>query len=151
MEVTQLQETSVDAVRQAGSWYVNRYIRHGYTNRGEPLGAGIGPGANLQTLDLSWFNGLKKIGLQLERYAHNNDYYNYAFEQRDDWRRHWVDISVAAIGEWNYRNFIFSTSLQMTHSFNYKWYLKEKPGDLYTINGIDASNVQSQIGLTYRF
>ncbi|MEJ7778646.1 MAG: capsule assembly Wzi family protein [Daejeonella sp.] len=151
MELTQLQETSANSVRRAESWYVNPYIRHGYTNRGEPLGAGIGPGANLQSLDVSWVKGLKTLGLQLERYVHNNDYYYYAFEPSQDWRRHWVDISLAARGEWNYKNFIFNARLQAVQSFNYKWFLKQNPGDPYVVNGIDAFNIQSQIGLSYRF
>ena len=151
VEATQLQQTSAEAVRAGKAWYVNPYIRHGYTNRGEALGAGIGPGGNLQSLDLSWFRGLKRIGLQVERYAHNNDYYNYAFEFRNDWRRHWVDMSVAAIAEWDYSNFIFNARLQAIHSYNYKWYLKEHPGDPYTVDGIDASNVQAQVGMSYRF
>ncbi len=97
IEVTQLQQNSLDKiVKGNGSWYVNKYIRQGYTNRGEVLGAGIGPGGNLQSLDISWVKGLKRIGLQFERYVHNNDLYYYIFQDSKDYSRHWVDLSMAA-------------------------------------------------------
>jgi hypothetical protein len=151
LEATQLQETSPDAVRSGKSIYVNQYIRHGYTNRGEPLGAGIGPGGSSQSLDIYWVSGFKKLGFTMERYAHNNDFYYYAFEPSLDWRRHWVDVSFAVNGTWDYKNFIFNARVQAIHSYNYKWLLKQNPGDIYPVNGEDASNFQGQVGLSYRF
>ncbi|MFD2145300.1 hypothetical protein [Mucilaginibacter antarcticus] len=60
IEVTQLQQNSIQKLQSAdGIWYVNKYLRHGYTNNGQVLGAGIGPGANMQSLDVSWVKGLK--------------------------------------------------------------------------------------------
>lgn len=151
LEVTQMQETSIDKVMTAEGWYTSRSIRQGYTNRGEVLGAGIGPGANLQSLEVSWVKGLKRLGLQVERYVHNNDFYYYAYLDSQDWRRHWTDLSLAAVGEWNYKNLIFNAKLQGINSLNYQWYLKQAPGEPYTRPGIDAFNLQVQAGLTYRF
>lgn len=150
-EVTQLQETSPTDIRDASSWYVNKYVRQGYTNRGEVLGAGIGPGGNLQSLDVSWVKGLKRLGIQLERYVHNNDLYFYTYENNQDARRHWTDLSIALNGEWNYKNFIFNTKLMGVKSLNYQWYLYESPTDIVWVNGRDAFNVQFQAGLSYRF
>lgn len=151
IEATQLQETNTTDILSANSWYVNKYVRQGYTNRGEVLGAGIGPGANLQTLDVSWVKGLKRLGLQLERYVHNNDLYTYTYITNQDSRRHWTDLSVALNGEWNYKNFIFNAKLMGVKSLNYQWYLYEDPNVAYTANGKDAFNAQLQAGLTYRF
>ena len=154
LEATQLQQNSANAIRAGKSWYVDQFIRHGYTNRGEALGAGIGPGANLQTLDLSWVKGLKRLGIQLERYVHNNDYYYYAFESKQDWRRHWTDLSIAAGGEWDYKKFLFNARIQAIQSYNYKWYLKDDGKGTIPypeVNGIDAFNLHLQLGTTYRF
>jgi hypothetical protein len=118
---------------------------------GEALGAGIGPGANLQTLNVSWVRGLKRIGIELERFVHNNDFYYYAYIDSGDPRRHWTDLSFAAQGEWNYKNLIFNARLQAIRSLNYQWYLKQNPGDPYWVNGKDVTNVQVQAGITYRF
>lgn len=154
IEATQLGETNPDKIAGLASWYVNPYIRQGYTNKGEVLGAGIGPGANLQTLDVSWVKGLKRIGLQLERYLHNDDFYYYAFADTQDWRRHWTDLSAALNGEWNYRNFIFNAKLMGVYSLDYQWYLdpsKEVVGQAYYVPGQTKFNLQVQAGLTYRF
>jgi hypothetical protein len=151
IEVTQMQETDLDKVKAAKGWYTSSHIRHGYTNRGEVLGAGIGPGANLQSLEVSWVKGLKRLGLQFERYVHNNDFYYYAYYDSKDWRRHWTDLSLAAVGEWNYKNLIFNAKLQGINSLNYQWYLKQEAGEPYTRPGVDAFNLQVQAGLTYRF
>ncbi|SEA99580.1 Capsule assembly protein Wzi [Pedobacter hartonius] len=151
VEATQLQETSPSDIRSADSWYINKYVRQGYTNRGEVLGAGIGPGANLQSIDVSWVRGLKRLGIQLERYVHNNDFYYYAYEADKDSRRHWTDLSIAFNGEWNYKNFIFNAKLMGVNSLNYQWYLFQGPADDVNISGKDAFNLQMQAGLTYRF
>jgi hypothetical protein len=154
IEATQLAETSYNKVLGLSSWYVNPYIRQGYTNDGQVLGAGIGPGANLQTLDVSWVKGLKRIGLQLERYLHNDDYYYYAFNDTGDWRRHWVDLSAGLTGEWDYGNFIFNAKLMEIYSLNYQWYLDsslERVGAPYYVPGVTKFNFQAQAGVTYRF
>ncbi|MEP6612876.1 MAG: capsule assembly Wzi family protein [Mucilaginibacter sp.] len=150
IEVTQLQETSVDKIKAGDEWYTSKGIPAGYTNYGEVLGAGIGPGGNLQSLEVSWVKGLKKIGLQFERYIHNNDFYYYAYYDSYDFRRHWVDLSVAANAEWNYNNLLFNVKLQGIKSLNYQWYLKQI-GNTYFTNGANAVNIQIQAGVTYRF
>ena len=151
LEVTQMQMTSPTDIRDADSWYVNKYVRQGYTNVGQVLGAGIGPGGNLQSLDVSWVKGLKRLGIQLERYVHNNDFYFYAYEGDRDARRHWTDLSLGFNGEWNYKNLVFNAKLQGIKSLNYQWYLFEGPTDPVWVNGRDAFNLQLQAGLTYRF
>jgi hypothetical protein len=152
LEITQLAQSSPDIVRNAGGWYIDNNIRHGYTNYGENLGAGIGTGGNLQSLDISWVKGLKLVGLQIERYVHNNDFYYYAYETSADFRRHWVDISLAARSEWDYKKMIISAKLQSIKSLNYQWYIFPGSAPVYIDEkGLDKVNVQLQFGLTYRF
>lgn len=154
IEATQLQENSLTNILTGDEWYVNRYIRQGYTNQGQELGAGIGPGGNLQTVNVSWVKGIKKLGLQFERYAHNNDLYYLTYTNTQDYRRHWVDLSIAAIGEWNYKNLIFNTKIQAIKSLNYQWYLPTDPANPVIssyVNGVDAFNLQVQAGITYLF
>lgn len=151
VEITQMGDPSLDNVLKASGWYNSVSIPHGYTNRGEVLGAGIGPGGNMQSLEVSWISGLKRLGLQLERYVHNTDFYYYAYIDSKDVRRNWADFSLAANGEWNYKNFIFNARLQAIQSLNYQWYLIQQPGEKYMVPGKDVFNLQLQAGLTYRF
>jgi hypothetical protein len=151
VEVTQMAETNIDKIKAGNEWYTSTGIRSGYTNYGEPLGAGIGPGGNLQSLEVSWVKGLKRLGLQFERYIHNDDFYYYAFYDSYDFRRHWVDLSIAANGEWDYGHFIFNAKLAAVKSLNYQWYLRQNPGDPIFVNGANAVNIQLQAGVSYRF
>jgi hypothetical protein len=151
LEVTQLQENSLTNIKNGTEWYVSQSIKQGYTNQGQELGAGIGPGANMQSLDVSWVKGLKKIGLQLQRYVHNNDFYYYAFGDSQDYTRHWVDLSIAATGEWNYKNLIFNAKIQYIQSLDYQWGLKQQGDDIFFVNQINVPNLHIQAGVTYRF
>jgi len=154
IEATQLQENSLNNILSGDEWYVNRFIRQGYTTEGQELGAGLGPGGNLQTVNVSWVKGIKKLGLQFERYVHNNDLYYLTYTNTQDYRRHWVDLSIAAIGEWGGKNLIFNTKVQVIKSLNYQWYLPTDPSKPVIspyVNGGDAFNLQLQAGVTYLF
>lgn len=150
-EIIQLQETNLSDIRNFNSWYTSSYIRQGYTHQGQALGAGIGPGANMQQLSVAWHKGLKKIGLQLERYLHNNDFYYYAYEDSYDFRRHWYDLSLRLSTEWDFNKLLISSNLTATRSYNYGWYLKQGPTDPYFVHGLNNFNFQMRIGVHYMF
>ena len=151
VEVTQLGSTSTTGVTQGLEWYVSRGIRQGYTNFGQMLGAGIGPGGNIQAIDVSWVKGLKKIELQIERYVHDDDFYYYAFYDSQNYSQHWVDLSLGFNGEWNYKNFIFNAKIQGIESNDYQWALKQNGNDDTFSHQLHKFNLQLQTGLTYRF
>lgn len=140
VELTRM-EQSIDRIfREAGEWYMHSQVLHGYTNRGEVLGAGIGPGGNLQSVHVSWVKGLNRIGLQLERYEHNGDLANtFGYGP-------WIDLSAAAVASRTYKNFIFNAKLQAIESVNYQWLsgpLGAKNKNVFNVNG--------EVGLMYRF
>jgi hypothetical protein len=112
-------------VPKTNSWYTHNYVAQGYTNRGQLMGAAIGPGSNSQTVNVSWINGLKKIGIQLERVLHNNDfyYYNYFNGTIDAGykNKHWTDLSIGLHGRWDYKNFVFAFFANYTSLLNYHW------------------------------
>lgn len=152
VEVTQLSQSANDlAIRNGGIWYTHSQIKSGYTNRGEVLGAGIGPGGGLQTLDVSWFKGMKRIGLQFERYEHDADLYYKAFA-KGELRRHWVDFSAGLSGDWDYKQFLLSAKLTYIDQLNYEWQLKDDPKLFYwNYHHYDANNFQLGLSVTYRF
>lgn len=133
-----------------GFWYQHTAIKHGYTHKGQLLGAGIGPGSNLQTLHLSWNQSLKQIGVEFERYVHNNDFwYNYI----RDFRANWVDLSATVFANWDYEHFIFFGKMKFVNSKNYQWLYEPTeiiPGE-YWLPSDDTFNFHLQIGITYRF
>src|SRR5690606_15901727 len=78
-ELTQLEMPKTANQRESTPFYVHYQVLDGYTHMGQVLGAGIGPGSNLQSLNVSWLRGMKQLGVQLERYVHNSDLYYYVF------------------------------------------------------------------------
>ncbi len=152
-ETTQLAKPPDDLQERntTPDWYANYLVVAGYTNDGQVLGAGIGPGSNLQTLDISWFKGLEKIGLQLNRYEHSEDFYYNAFPGGET-RRHWVDYSAGLTRNWSYQHFVFSANLLYVLEFNYEWELHENPYQSYFNQPFsDAKNINANISVSYRF
>lgn len=151
IEVTQLQNTSLEQLAKGQGWYISQNIRYGYTNLGQSLGAGTGPGSNIQSVEFSWVKGIKKLGLQLERYVQNNDFYYYAFQDSRDYTRHWVNLSASLTGEWDYKNFIFNAKATFVDALNYQWALSKPGNDIRFENQTQRFNLQLLTGVTYRF
>lgn len=133
------------------NWYTHGQVIHGYTHEGQLIGAGIGPGSKLQSMDVSWVKSLKQIGLQLERYVHNNDFwYNYI----KDVRSNWVDMSAMAYGSWDYKNLLFTFKFKYIKSYNYQWLYEPDYGDnppTFWAASENTQNFHGQLGIMYRF
>ncbi|MFB2118268.1 capsule assembly Wzi family protein [Parapedobacter sp. 2B3] len=149
-EVTQVAVTNTRGIRSAAPWYVHHQVRDGYANRGQLLGAGIGVGSNSQTVQASWVDGLKQLGVQVQRLVHDED---YAVTYIKDFRRNWVDASVAAYGSWDYKQFIFNAHLQYIHAYNYQWNFQaaDDTSDYWGFDPQDKNNLHLKLGVMYRF
>lgn len=150
LEITQIEQTTTNPER-ASRYLYNHFagISQGYTNRGQLLGAGIGPGSNMQSLSVSWIKRLKTIGIEFERVVQNNDFHNYAIR---DPRAIWVDLGASAFWEWDYKNLLFSAKLEFIRSLNYQHYYRPISEDVSTLwKPSNIINVQAQIGVSYRF
>lgn len=149
-EMTQTGQTIRDDIRQLNTWYIHDHVVHGYTNKGQVLGAGNGPGSNVIFLELAWVRDMNRIGFQMERIVYNNDYYYFRFEGSKDWRNKYVDLVPSLVGDWKLGNFLLSGRMQYVNTLNYKWHLVNDP-DEYFIPGYDRKNFVMQVGLTYIF
>lgn len=148
-EVTQLAGTNTQLLRPTPTWYVHHQVRHGYTNLGQVLGAGIGPGSNSQSVGLSWIRGLHEVGLRGERLVHNEPFANEFFQDR---RRNWVDLGAMAYGTWTFQRLVASAALQYTHAYNYQYRFQQTTGaDYWDFEDYDKNNVYLRLGLLYRF
>lgn len=136
-ENTQMQETADRIVRPAGAWYRHGKNRQGYTNENQVIGAGIGPGGNSQTLDFSVWNNEKVWGLQLERYAHNMDFYYDAYT---DYNHKWVDLNFNTYAYRRFGDVGVQAKLNTAWMRNYQWQFEN-----------NKFNIQVQIALNYHF
>jgi hypothetical protein len=154
VEVTQLEEPKTRFLRGTSSWYTHSQVVDGYTNEGQVLGAGIGPGSNMQSLDVSWVKGLKKLGLQFERVVVNNDLFvDFAYASLDKNQyinRHWVDLSVAGKFAWNYKQFIINSQATYIRSLNYQYQWEQGP-DYWDWKKQDVNNFQLKVGILYNW
>jgi hypothetical protein len=137
-ELTNLQKPSTLLVRAQESWYSHYQVRDGYTNQGQVVGAGIGPGGNSQTVGISVIKGLHKTGIQLERVIHNNDFYYTAFSPERDYWRHWVDLSIQLNKSFQYKGFLMDARLSWVKSLNYQWQRE-----------FDVQNLQAGLSVFY--
>ncbi len=149
-EMTQLEQNMFDKLRAAAYFYSHYQITQGYTQQGQILGAGIGPGSNLQTASVSWGKGLKSLGFQLERNVHNNDLFYAAFK---DIRAHWVDINLAGLAQWDYKHFLLSTKLELIRSLNYEYNYEQITANStqFWAPGRDTYNFQANLSISYLF
>ncbi|MCU7548480.1 capsule assembly Wzi family protein [Chitinophagaceae bacterium LB-8] len=141
-EISNLQVPPTITVRPQGSWYTHDRIGQGYTNRGQVIGAGIGPGSNSQSIGLNWIKETDKFGVMLERVVWNNDFYFDAFAPLQNYGRHWVDVSLNLNKSWHRKHFIYNADLSLIRSLNYQW----RSGE-----GKDVNNIHAGFSVSYLF
>ena len=149
-ERTMMQQTSSRLLRNAGSWYLHSSVRHGYTNNGEVLGAGIGPGSNSQYFELSMIDKLDKYGVAFEVIDQDNDFFIGAFEEAQDFRRYWKDFNVHFSFQKKIKNYWGHINVVYSRSLNYQWELEDFTEPYYHA-GTDVNNLHVNFNLTYHF
>jgi hypothetical protein len=106
-------------------WYTHAQVRQGYTNQGQLLGAGIGPGSNSQFFGISWVNKTNRIGLHGERWVHNKDM--HYLQQLSGtlgygaFYKPWVSFTYGAHLQWRIAGLYLSAAINKGVSLNYQW------------------------------
>jgi len=67
IEATYLEKSATLRDRPVGTWYTSRAVPQGYTNRGQVIGAAIGPGADSQWLAVDYFAPRWQAGIFASR------------------------------------------------------------------------------------
>ena len=149
-ERTVMQQNSSRLLRSAGSFYVHSNVRHGYTNNGEIMGAGIGPGSNSHYLEFAMIDKLDKLSVAFEVVDQDNDFFMFAFEDAQDFRRYWKDFNVHFSVQKKVKNLWGRINLVYSRSLNYQWELEDFT-DPYYHAGTDVNNFHINFNLTYHF
>lgn len=160
LEFTSLTMSQLQQVRNQTYYYTHSRIRQGHTNRGQILGAAIGPGSNSQYLGVDGYRNHYKYGFFIQRVA-NNDNFHFRTNPPEvspsqnfgDFFRHWVDLNVGLNFLYGPGPYYLNAGVVWTKSFNYGRF---NYGDLEDINQTnyereDRTNVQLQVGLRYVF
>lgn len=130
------------------SWYIGQDVKQGYTHNGQLLGAGVGPGGSSQMIELNWRQKNNRIGLNVERRVHNNDFLVFAYTKSSDFRRFFVDFTSTLKVDWQFKKMTLGPRISYINSNNYYWYLFQV-SDLYYIPGRDIKQFTAQLTLQY--
>ena len=133
------------------SWYLGSYVRQGYTNDGQLIGAGVGPGGTSQTIELNWHHHKTSIGLSGERRLHNDDYNVYTFTNSGDFRRFYVDFATTLKANWSMGKWDIGPRISYIQTNNYHWELYQPTPTTYFVPGHDVQQFTGKLNLTYHF
>jgi hypothetical protein len=150
LELTQMEAAGTSKIRGETSWYTHSEVVHGYTNKGQTLGAGYGAD-NLQTLNVNWVEGLKKIGLFIERREHDNNLFSRAFKSSNEPTKHWVDLNLGSSFSKEFKRLILSSQFLYIRSFNYQYrYENQGTIDTFVPDRPNINNLHFKLELLYR-
>ena len=149
-EVLQQQESINILTRYGalgGASWSSHGIAQGFTHRGQMLGPGVGPSSNVQTLETSFVNGIKKLGIRWERINRHQDLfiklYNYPSENG-----RWVDYSARLLADWQWENLLLSSTINLVYSINSQWGLADESTVEFP-NGMNMFSTTVQVNLIY--
>jgi len=123
-EVAHLEATATFELRgyPRGAYYEHSLVTQGYTQRGQIIGAGIGPGGNSQSLGADLYRSWGRVGTWIERQVHDNDaYYQWAADNAQtscchDVSFHWGSRALWFKGDWD-----LGAGMIVTREFN-RWF-----------------------------
>ena len=84
---------------RSGSFYEHSRIRQGHTNRGQLLGAAIGPGSDAQYIAADLLFDRRSLGIFMERIRRDEDAYYTRFASTYSFRGHDIEWTVGLTGE----------------------------------------------------
>lgn len=134
----------------------------GLTHRGQVMGAGIGPGSNMNTVGLAYGKGFNTFSLQLERVAYNEDMMYTTIDYLKlgdgsnpffvDITKHFVDWGFLLSHHTSYDKFMVGYQLHILRTLNFQWNYDPygAPGP-FRFQGINAWSLNVEISCVYRF
>jgi len=149
-EVLQQQESINILTRYGalgGASWSSHGIAQGFTHRGQMLGPGVGPSSNVQTLETSLVNGIKKVGVRWERINRHQDLFIKLYNDHSENGR-WVDYSARILADWKWENLLFSTTINLVYSINPQWELADESTVEFP-NGKNVFSTAVQVNLIY--
>lgn len=147
-ELTRLQAALPAGQRGIVPFYTQTSAGQGHTQRGQPLGAGIGPGSNAQIIGADLFTRRGRIGAYIQRIRYDDDAYfaNYA----GIWAHNGHDAELTGgLRALLVRGDVEARAeLTFSYRFNRDYLIFEYPG--LAAQFIEESNVGIEVGFAWR-
>lgn len=165
LELTQTESTrntmtrgrpaSTERFNLLGSWFTHGSMMNGFTNRGQIMAGGLGPGGNSQLINLDYFGREASFGLTFHRIVHHNTLVdnNTSGRQFYDLIR---DQNEPGTPRWKMRNTEFMLGLRATYQINEQLRLllhvdQSRIFNHFYIDGNDKWNTRVEITLSKKF
>lgn len=147
-ELSELRQNQVYPGRYPPDFYTGRATLHGWTQRGQLLGAGIGPGANSQWIATDWLATEWQGGMFLGRIRWEDD----ALYRQPHVRftRHDVTLLYGGRGAWRGPRFDYGGSLTIQRRLNYLFQNEALNAGETNGNPVDITNVSLVLSMTPR-
>lgn len=151
IEVSELSRSAKTNLRATPYWYTHHQVVHGYTNYGQVLGAGIGPGSAMQSITADFIKSPTNIwGCYFYRIERNKDFFYDAFLSTGEYYRKWVDLVLGFKLNKSFKHFNLSSNVNFIRSYNYQWQDNYSSLRQELKNEIDILNFSANISLQYK-
>ena len=148
----------IDFVRPQTYFYTHKSVKQGHTNRGQVMGAAIGPGSTSQYLSIDSYTNWGNVGIFVQRMV-DNDMFHYEYYQRffpmggfKDQYRHQAKLNIGLRGMYVLDRVVLDASAVWNKHFEYgrhnyakipiAWSEREKE---------DVVNLQLKVRVRYLF
>ncbi len=100
-ELTHLQRAPTFLLRASPPYYTHHLVTQGYTQQGQVVGAGVGPGGNQQHVGVDLYDSWGRVGVMLQRRVADNDaFYEWAEANGGTFNDHDVSFDLGLNGLW---------------------------------------------------
>lgn len=162
-EQTDLTPSFLEEVRPQNYYYSDTKIKQGHTNKGQLLGAAIGPGSNSQFVGLDAYQTWGRIGVFVQRLSDNN-HFHFEFDRSlnrpeefrqgyGDYWRHRTDLIIGVKSLYHFKKIWISSEFSWKKLFNYGRFDYGEFGGLNIANfePYDKRNIHFKLSFSYNF
>ena len=122
LEHTQTEQSSSYRERPTGSWYTSRSVIQGFTQRGQVLGAAVGPGANSQFLAVDGYASRLSIGAFIGRTRWDDDaFYTIPKPNGNGLCKHDVSLYGGVRSTLRTRSLVMASAISTQQRLNAFW------------------------------
>ncbi|MBU2912399.1 MULTISPECIES: capsule assembly Wzi family protein [Reichenbachiella] len=132
-----LDQSKSNAYRATPTWYAHHIVKQGYTQKGQILGAGIGPGSSSDYFNAQYVFATGILQLTAQRIRFNDDYF---YDTIKDENRHDHEWTL----ESTFSKFIGNYLVGMHFGMNFRQ-------NMYYVENNDKTNVSISLNLSKNF
>lgn len=148
--------------RNPGYSFYMHGLGGGWTNQGQIMGAGIGPGSDMQSIGVTFNKGFTQTQFKFERVAYFRDMLLYSMPawaftknpnpMKVDDSKNWVDFGFMFLRQYTWNRWLVRYQVHVMKTYNWQWfYLQGGVLQGFRYPGLNPWSLNSNINFIYRF